>query len=245
MSIKNFKNIVIIWTALLCTSAFSIHRVHAQSASPSVSGSSTPKQLNRLDLIKDSGNVAIDLRIASLNKVTNKLNNVKKLKTEKKNQLNNQVQLNLTGLTALKSKLNSETEINAAQTDRQGIYTGFRIYAVFIPKTHILIATDGVNATAAKLTEVSDKLKSAIDKAQKDGKDVTEANTLLSEMNVKIKAAKSKVSTTDSKVSGLTPTSYPGSSSVLQIARDDIKSATAELKSAWENAKKIKNILKG
>lgn len=240
---NNFRNISILSASLLIAASFAlVNPALAQTTAPSAT--LRPGQTLRLDTLKSTGALRIDQRVKSLNNLTTRINNAKNLTTDEKNQFNSQVQTNITGLNDLKTKLAAETDINAAKADVQSIYTGFRIYAVFIPKTHMLLASDIGQKAIDRLNARVTKLQSRIADAQRAGKDVTAVNTMLSDMQAKLADAKKQRDDAVSKVTPLTPASYPGSSAILQAARASFKTGTQDLKTAWQDDKNIRAALK-
>lgn len=84
----------------------------------------------RIAAIISKGDQEITRRLAELNKLDGKINSTARLTTADKTTLTAQVNTEITGLTALKTKLDADTTITAAHTDAVSILTEYRVYAL-------------------------------------------------------------------------------------------------------------------
>jgi len=161
-------------------------------------------------LRKDKALLEIDRRVTRLNRLINKINALKRLTDAQKSALVTQVQDEINTLTALKTKIQSETDPAQLQADKKSIVLSYRVYALFVPKIQIIAHADRIMNVAelmAKKTTNADALKK-----------INDAKTL----------AQGAIDT----VVPLTPEGYPGNKSSLQSARNNLKVALKDLNDA-------------
>lgn len=193
--------------------------------------------------LKERAIKEIDRRITSLSGLIEKINSFKKLSSSQKSTMTSQIQSEITNLTTLKNKINADTDTATLKTDVQSIVKGFRIYALFIPKIHILAAADGIDSVADNMSTVAAKLETRINESTITDKTVV--NQALSDLRLKIASAKTQAQNARNAVIPLTPDGFPTNKTTLQSARAMIVAGTKDLKAAREDMRKIAQILKG
>lgn len=199
----------------------------------------------RLQNIITKGDQEISRRLASLNNLTSIVNAATKLTASDKTTLDNEITTEISGLTALKTKLDSETTIEAARTDAQQIYSDYRVYALVLPKAHLVKFADSIQAVDSKLTTFAGKLQSRITTEQQAGKDVSAMQAALMDMNSKISAAQAAASQIESGVINLQPSDYNSNHQLLSNDMAQLKTAHADNKAAFAaDAKSIVSTLK-
>ena len=214
-------------------------------ASPRPSPRAAVDQTTRIQTIKDRSDKEIDNRLTSLNNALSAVAGAKKLNATDKANFTAEIQTDISILTALKAKIDADTDLTTLRTDAKSIFTDYRVYAVFLPQIHLLAAADIMGVTADNLTTIANKLATRLQTLQSGGKDVSALQTILNDMNVKIADAKTQYAAVETEVIGLTPASYPGSSATLKDARTKIKAGATDLKAARDDAKKIVEGIKG
>jgi len=187
----------------------------------------------------------IERRITSLNELIVKINALKKLSASNKSTYTSQIQAEIDSLSALKAKIDSDTDIDTLKTDIQSIVKEYRIYLLYIPKMRILVAADRLGIAADTLTNYSATLSAKINDAKASGKDVVSEEDLLSDLNSKVADAKSMYQKAVSLITPLTPDGWPDNKTTLNEARNDIKTGTQYLKSAFLDAVNIRRALVG
>jgi hypothetical protein len=160
---------------------------------------------------------------------------MKNVSDSEKNSIKSEIQSEITKLNALKSKIDSDTDLATIKTDLKSITEGSRIYALIIPRTNILASVDKINTVATMLETISVKLQVRIDEVKASSTSatstrVTEMQTLLNNIKTKIADAKKEALTAQTAVSGLTPDN--GNKTVLDSNNAKIKSARANIKTA-------------
>ena len=179
------------------------------------------------------------------NKVTGRLND-KLITSDQANVLQSDISTNASGLTALQTKLNAETNATAARLDVANIFLQFRIYAVVLPRDYRRLYLDVAVNVDAKLRGLSEELKEAIQSspASKQG----QLNALFNDYLARLSAAEAQFDNAQSDFPALTPSNfnynhaaYEASLSSLKNAEETIHNA---LKQAGQVAHQIAQILK-
>lgn len=202
-------------------------------------------QAQRLTNLKTKGTAEIDRRLASLNAALEKLNASAKLSATDKDALVKQMQTEISGLTALKTKLAGETDLAAARTDVTAIVTDYRVYALMAPKARLVASIDRLTIAADKLTALQTELKTKVDaqnSAAASGISADQAK--LTDMAAQISAANAAISGLTAKLLALQPTDYNSNHAVLVDYRSKTKTAFDDLKAARDDAKTVIDSLK-
>lgn len=204
---------------------------------------------DRISAIIARSDKQIEERIGALQDLNTKVQALKHVSDSMKATIAADVQTNITGLTALKAKIDAGTDLATLQEDEKSILNSYRIYALVIPQGRILVSADRVFVITDLLTTVSNKLSLRITEAQTAGKDVTSLTATLTDLNTKISLAKSEATTAQSTLSGLTPdqgdkTKAEANRKALVDARTHIKTATDALKAARKDVDTITKGLK-
>lgn len=203
----------------------------------------TDLQTQKMENLRNRANQEIERRIASLTKLIERINLLKRLSNDQKISFVSQVQTEITSLTTLKTKIQSDTT-ETLKTDAKSIVKSHRVYAFFIPQIHVLVASDALIYSADQATELATKLESRIQEAQTQGKNVTNLTTALTDMTAKITDAKEQASSAATTAMNLTPEGYPGNKTQLQSAKAILILGKKDLTEARLAAKTIVNALK-
>ncbi len=180
--------------------------------------------------LQTKANAEIDRRLTALSKLTNKINEAKRLTDAQKSSILAQIQTTVTNLTNLKTKISTETDIAALRADVQSIVKNYQVFALVMPKTEIMAAANSILESADKLTEISVRLQSR-------GQDVTQ-------MQAKIADAKAQANAALSTVNSLPVEMTPAHRTTLDTARTSLKTARQDLIEARQEAQKIVDALK-
>jgi hypothetical protein len=213
----------------------------ALTASPVLAATTThtAAQQARLQTIISKGNQEIARRLATLGTLSSKLNAATKLSAADKASLTSEVATATSGLTSLKTQLDAETTVAGASQDAQSIISGYRVYALVVPKVHLVKQADDEQSTDTKLTALAAKLQTRLTTAQKAGKNVTAVQAQLTDLLAKVSAAQSIASGIETDVVGLKPTDFNSNHSVLSGDAAQLKTAHADNQAAYQDAKSI------
>lgn len=217
---------------------------YAQQTSTNSAINTQTTQDQKIANLKARASQEIDRRITAMNNAITRITNAKRISANDKSALITQIQTQIATLTSLKTKINADTDLATLRTDVQSIVTSYRIFVLFLPKTHILAAADSMLTTADQAATLAAKLQSRITTAQNAGKDVTALTTALTDMQTKIADAKTQANNAIAAVTPLTPDGYPDNKATLQSARGMLLVGRQDLTGARQDAKTIMEGLK-
>jgi len=189
----------------------------------------------------DRANQEIDRRDEALNSLSARIGEMKNVSSDDKTSLSASIQSQISVLTGLRAKIDSDTDAPTLKADVKSITDAYRIFALVIPQGHLLAAIDSVNETANAFASVDVKLDAAISAAKTAGKDTTAAAAARADIDVKLADAHSQAAAAQAEISVLKPdngdkTVMASNTAALKDARAKIKAATADLKAARADA---------
>ncbi len=217
--------------------------VSAQSMKPTAVRENTDQaKTERLAAIKAKAEAEIDRRIAALNKLITIIQGLKRLSDTQKSNFIAMANSQITSLSALKTKIEADTTIEALRADQQSIFNQYRIYMLFMPQLRIMTAADRMAETADLMSQVSVKLQARINGD-------ASLTALLNDANTKISEAKTLYTSAETDVAGLTPDNgdagkMNSNKEALQDARVDLQKGATDLKAARDDFQKIITSLK-
>lgn len=185
----------------------------------------------------------IERRVNSLNNLSSRLENMKKISDEDKSSLQSSISQVISNLNSLKEKIASNEDPQTLKKDLQSIKKEYRVYALVVPRAQILAAANKVNSTADMLAAISQKLRTRISQAPA-GADVSSLQEALSDFDAKISDAKTQAQAAISEISGLAPDNgdkniLKSNTETLKDARSKIQAAHKDLRDARKDAKII------
>jgi chromosome segregation ATPase len=192
-----------------------------------------------LEGLKKKANKEIDRRIESLHNLIKKIDSIKKLSDGQKTALKAQVEAEIASLTALKAKVNAATDLATLRIHVKEISASHKIYALYIPKIHILVAADRTLALVDDLEKLAGKLEVKISEAKAQGKDVTALEAALTKLKEEIADAKAKALSAIAIVTPLKPEGFPANKIELKEAREELRLAHQSLVQARKSVKEI------
>ena len=213
------KNIVLLFVALiLCLGANS---VSAQTAA------SIQSMITRSD-------EAITQRIGGLNALSSRVSAMQKLSDAQKGVLTTSLQNEISQMTTLKTTIDADTTASALRVDMQSITKSYRIYALILPQTNILAASDRILTIAGLMSGVQTKLQARVAAIANPSASLTSAMT---DVTAKLSDATTQANTAVAEVSSLVPDGgntkiAASNTTTLKDARDKVKTAMSDLQSA-------------
>jgi len=185
--------------------------------------------------IRAAGEAAINQRVTALNQVITILNATSWLGPDQATLVTT-AHNDITGLTALESKLEGDTTVQQARADTQQIFVGFRVFALVIPVDHMVRASDDItNVVVPKLNALEAKWAGLNDQ---------QIASLLGDMQHQTQAADTAVNGLPTRLEALTPSSWNGNHQVLDAPRSELATARQDLKQARDDARQIVQILR-
>lgn len=242
----NKKLTSLVLSGLLVFSVLSPVSVLAQTASLIHTGSSSRLQARGANL-QARAVTEINNRLKVLNNVISTINNIKRISDSDRSALASQVQTEIQTLNSLLTKIQGDTDIITLRTDVQSITKAYRVFWLFIPKTHILAAADKIDDASSLMLNVVSKLQARITAG---GSGAASLQATLTDASSKIADAQTQAQNATNLVISLQPdngeqTVLQSNTEALQSARTDIKMGSADLRAAYQDFKTIIQALKG
>lgn len=220
----------------------------ALPAQAATTGSDTAAGLTKAKAAVTDG---ITGRLTDLAKMQTALTGYKEVPDTTRATLTQLLSADVSGLTALKTKVAGETTEAAVRADGKAMVDDYRVYILVAPKVHLTHALDVESAALARLVKVHDALA---DRLAKDPSADTQANKdLLADMTASIQAGGSAVAGKDATLLALQPgpdgkgltASVKEVGAAAKSARDDIKKAVGDAKKVRDALKDTKTSTKG
>lgn len=214
-----------------------------KSTSGSTSSTSSTSSATRLAAVKSLAGARIQGRLGTLHALSLAVSDSKYLTSSEKSTLGNQINSDLSGLTALATKVSSETTVDAVHTDETAMVDDYRVYALMAPQTHLTEALAAESAADATLQKAYDALKQLL--SQQSGGGTSAQQSELADLAAQISAAQSAIG--DSVATELAVQPGPDESAIdaaLAPVRQAAKSAHGDLEKARDDAKELRASLK-
>ncbi|MGE5156169.1 MAG: hypothetical protein ACM3JP_01590, partial [Betaproteobacteria bacterium] len=201
---------------------------------------------NGVDAVKAAVTHRINLRLTALARDTTVIGAAKNLSADHRTTLQNLVNADTSGLTALKTKVAGETTLAALKADATSMVDDYRVFILVGPKVRLTNAGDTELAVTSKLREVYTKLAARVAKAKATGTDTTMADQELADLAAELDKADTD---TNGQVAALLAISAgrdgAGIQAKVAAVRAALVSGRADLKQAESDAKKVRDFLKG
>ena len=172
--------------------------------------------------LKARGDFEIDRRLRTLADLSRRVHDATHLTADDRDALTTQLAAETSGLTALKAKIDADTDLATLRADLRDIVTQYRVYLLMDPKVHLVIGADRVLAAADAFDKVFAKLdgKPGVDQAK------------LADAKAKVAEARKLAGAVPGAVIPLQPPDYPGNRPALLSARDSLRTARQDLRAA-------------
>ncbi len=197
-----------------------------------------------------AGDQFIALRQTALTTLNGKVTareNQHLISSDQSNVLQSDINTNQSGLAALKSKLDAETNPQGARQDVVNIFFQFRIFAVVLPRDYRRLYLDIAVNVDIKLRSFGPKVQDAISKAPAE--DQAQLNTLFNDYKNQLSTAESQFDLAQAAFPALTPANFNYNRSTYQTTLSNLDAAEhtihTALKQAGNDLHQIAQILKG
>ncbi len=170
----------------------------------------TAQQTQLQNVIKRSDTL-ITNRITTLNTLLTRIQNDTRLTAAEKSSFTSDVQTDISGLTALKTKIDADTDVTTAREDAKTIITGYYVYAVFEPKVRLHIVLNNLQTVSTNVQNLVPQIQNLINSLQSQGKDVTELQAQLNDVNTQLQTINTTLAKDITTVEGITATTGPSS----------------------------------
>lgn len=175
------------------------------------------RQSNQLQNIITRSDTLITNRLTSLNTLSTRVQNDTRLSSSEKSSLSSDIQTDVSGLTALKTKIDGDTDVTTARSDEKSIITGYYVYAAFEPKVRYLIILNNLQTVTLNLQALVPQLQNLINTFQSKGDNVTQLQSLLNDISSQLTTVNTTISTGLTTVQNIPTTSQPASGTFSNI----------------------------
>jgi hypothetical protein len=195
------------------------------------------------------GDKEITRRIAALTDLNTRVQQMTKVTDAFKQNLQNNIQTEITGFTALQAKVDADTDAATLKTDVQSITDSYRVFALILPQARIAAAADRIVTITNMISGVGAKLQARIQADGAAGGDVTALNAALADMGTKLGDAQTQAQNAVSGSASLTPdngdkTIMASNTAALKAAQTSVAAAQKDLQAARKDIDTITNGLK-
>lgn len=182
---------------------------------------------------------AIEVRLVALERVDTVLAGSRTTTTAHKDAQTASNTAAAADLDALAAAIAADTDTATLAAHCRSIVEDYRVFALRVPQTHLVIAGDAESSAVTKLGEVVPRLSDAIEKAAAAGKDMAAARAALADMQAKLAEAGRLAGGLADSVIGFVPADYNADHGVLDPARAAARAAAADLAAARDDARAI------
>ena len=213
--------------AISQTTSFALTSAAIDKMQEKASGAAD-RQSAELSRIQARANQMIQVRLTSLQNLLTRVQNDTKLSADEKTSFTNDINTAISGLTALKAKIDADSDVTTALADTKSIVTSYRIYVVFEPKTRLTLIIDNLQTTTNTLSDLNTKIQTLLDTLKSEGKNTTTSQNALTDAVSQVSAINALLTTDKSLLSGVNVGSTSPESVFVQV-RKDLATVRADL----------------
>jgi hypothetical protein len=189
-----------------------------------------------LEARKRAATGAVTRRVLALRERLTAAESVVQLGEDHRAALTTQLQEQINGLTGLGARIQGDNDEATLRADAQRIVTDFRVYVLTIPKARGVMLTDIELAATDRFTRLADRLATAIGEAKRD---TTQTQEDLAQMRAKLAAVTAAVPPLPADLLALQPAGYPANQTVLEQARQTLRTGRTDLADASILARRL------
>lgn len=187
----------------------------------------------------------IDLRLGALQRFDGAVTAAAHLTDAHERTLHSLIADDLAGLRALRAKVAGETTLAALRADAVSMVNDYRVFILVGPKVRLTIVGDHEAAAAERLQTAHSTLADLVAKAKAAGKDVTQAEQDLADMQAAIDKAEADL---DGQVAALLAIQPGPDGDAIRAAvgavRRALGAARLDLRTALAEAKAVRDFLR-
>jgi len=211
-------------------------------------GSSTTSppagQGQTLAAIKAKAATAITVRLSDLNAAIPKVQGNKWITASDKTTLLGTLNGDVSGLTALGTKIQSDTTLSQAAADYRTIFTGYRVFALALPQVRFAAACDDITGgVLPRLNDAQPKLESLLSGVD-SSKNSSAVQAAMADLANQISAITTATSGLAATVLGYTPADYDANHAILTGPRTTLLGARADVHKAREDVRTVVGALR-
>ena len=200
---------------------------------------------------KNRADQEINRRVSALDSLNVRIGDIIKLSADEKSSLGSLIQAQISALSALEAKIQTDTSTTSLKADIQSIINSYRIFILVLPKGAILAATGRIDTIVSDMQTIGTKLQARISAAASAGANVSVAQSALADYNTKVTDASVQANAAQSEVANLQPDN--GNASVqasntaalkdarskIQVAQQDFVAARKDITTIRQNLPKV------
>ncbi len=177
-------------------------------------------QQNQLQNIIKRADTLITNRINSLNRLSGRLQNDKRLSDSTKSSLSAEIQADISGLNSLKTKIDADTDVATARIDTKQIITNYYIYAKFEPKIRLLIVLGNLQTVSTNVQALVPQLQNLINNFKSQGKEVTQLQSLLDDVSTQLQTINTTLTNDTTKIQNVSISTQDAKATFVQVRQD-------------------------
>ena len=181
---------------------------------------SAARQENELTRIRTRADAMIQARLTSLQNLLTRVQNDKRLTDAEKSSFASDINTTISSLTALKTKIDADTDPTTALADTKSIVTSYRIYMIFEPKLRLTVIIDNIQTTVSNITTLTGKIQTLLDTLKSQGKDVTAAQNALNDANSQLNTINGILTTDKTLITNVQVGTSDPQSIFVQVRKD-------------------------
>lgn len=197
----------------------------------------------RLQAVKALAGARVQGRISTLHALSLAVQDSKYLNSDERGSLNNQIDSDLSGLTALAAKMSGETTAAAVRSDESAMVDDYRVYMLMAPQTRLVDGLAAETDAASTLQKAYTALQELL--AKQSGGGTSQQKAELADLQSQITAGQAAIGNEVATVLAIRP--GPDASSIesaLAPVRSAAKTARTDLVQARHDAKDLRDSLK-
>jgi hypothetical protein len=189
----------------------------------------------RLALIQQRAQVAIATRLSALHVALTAVNTNPSITASDKTTLTTTLNGDLTGLSTLGQKIQADTTASQALADYQTIFSGYRVFALALPKVRYAAACDDVTAgVLPRLNDANARL-SALLAGPDQSKDLPPVQAAMQDLATQLKNIATSTTGLSASVLALTPAEWNANHAILAGPRQTLEGVRADVHAARQD----------
>ncbi len=188
------------------------------------------------DKIKSKADMLLDNRIDGLNKLKERVSQMKNLSDADQTSITTIVNNVINDLTSLRTSIDNATSTEATKALRESITKKYRVYALVMPQINIIAAADRMTTSVSMMNIVAAKIETRINLAttsELSSANISLASKTLVDLKSKLAKAQAEAQEAVTLVSSLN--ADDGDKAVADSNQKALKDARAKIKSAQSN----------
>jgi len=236
-------------TASAINAAAGAH-LNARMTASTTSQNAADKLQAREQQIQAKADQEIAARVDSLNKLSTRIQSMKKLSPSQVASFQTTIQAAIADMTSLEAKIQSDTSTTSLAADLKSIAPDYRIYMLVEPQVSLLSAADRVNTIVGTLQTLEAKIQTRLSSTTITVKNIAVLQTDLTDMATKLADASTQASAASAEVTGLIPdngdkTVMASNTAALKDARSKTQAATKDIQAAYKDAQAMVKGVRG